>query len=163
MVESNLSNDGSASIRIPSIESSSTFNELNSSYSLIVIQVVVNTYSTNSNNQYWKALKELQQTTDTHAAVGRWTHVLFRRHVRLSRRVQARGFSDNVLCSNWLSSNRSHFSLDFTNDLDPCPCNRLQAQLPQSGFTQRITPGKKIIDQFLFGSTTTCYESRNLM
>ena len=163
MVESNLSNDGSASIRIPSIESSSTFNEFNSSYSLIVIQVAVNTSST-SNNQYWKALKALEQTTDTHFTVGRSTHVLFRRHVILSSRVlAARGDSDDVLCSNWLSSDRSHFSLDFTNDLDPCPCNRLQAQLPQSGFTQRITPGKKIIDQFLFGSNTACYESRNVM
>ena len=162
MVESNLSNDGSASIRIPSIESSSTFNEFNSSYSLIVIQVAVNTSSANNNNQYWKALKKLQQTTETHVAVGRWTHVLFRRHARLmNRRLRAQ--TDGVLCSNWLRSNRSHFSLDFTDDLDPCPCNRLQAQLPQSGFTQRITPGKKIIDQFLFGSTTTCYESRNLM
>ena len=161
MVESNLSNDGSASIRIPPIVSSSTFNEFNSSYSLIVIQIAVSTSSA-SNNQYWKALKELQ-TTDTRFTVGRWTHVLFRRHVRLNRLQRAQSDSDNVLCSNWLSSDRSHFSLDFTNDLDPCPCNRLQAQLPQSGFTQRITPGKKIIDQFLFGSTTTCYESRNLM
>ena len=162
MVESNLSNDGSASIRIPSIESSSTFNEFNSSYSLIVIQVAVSTSSA-SNNQYWKALRALEQTTDTRFTVGRSTHVLFRRHVILSRRVLAQGDSDDVLCSNWLSSDRSHFSLDFTNDLDPCPCNRLQAQLPQSGFTQRITPGKKIIDQFLFRSNTTCYESRNVM
>ena len=159
MVGSDLSNDGSAKIRIPSSLSSSTFNEFNSSYSLIVIQIAVSTSSA-SNNQYWKALKELEQTTDTRVTVGRWTHVLFRRRVRLENRVLQTQI-DDVLCSKWLSSSGSHFSLDFTNDLDPCPCNRLQAQLPQSGFTQRITPGKKIIDEFLFGSTTACYESRN--
>ena len=158
VVRSDLSNDGSAVITIPSrlSRSSSSFDEFNSSYSLIVIQIAVSTSSA-SNNQYWRAFNRLVQTTDTHVTVGRWTHVLFRRY---ANDVPVRRRIDSFLCSNWLNSNSSHFSLD-SNLLDPCPCNRLQAELPQSGFTPMITPGKKIIDEFLYGSATICYESKN--
>ena len=79
MIRSDVSNDGVATITIPPrlSRSSSSFDEFNSSYSLIVIQIAVSTSST-SNNQYWRALNTLKQTTDGHVTVGRWTHVLFR-------------------------------------------------------------------------------------
>ena len=160
MIRSDVSNDGIATITIPPrlSRSSSSFDEFNSSYSLIVIQIAVST-SSMSNNQYWRALKELEQTTDRHVTVGRWTHVLFRRYANDVPRSYRRRI-DNFLCSNWLNSNSSHFLQD-SNDLDPCPCNRLQAELPQSGFTPRITPGKKIIDEFLHGNEIVCYEPRS--
>ena len=159
MIRSDDSNDGIATVTIPPrLSRSSSFDEFNSSYSLIVIQIAVSTSST-SNNQYWKALKELKQTINTNVTVGRWTHVLFRRYANDVPHSYIRRI-DSFLCSNWLNSISSHFSLD-SNDLDPCPCNRLQAELPQSGFTPRITPGKKIIDEFLHGNGIICYESKN--
>ena len=160
VVGRDLSNDGSAVITIPQqlLRSSSSFDEFNSSYSLIVIQIAVST-SSMSSNRYWMALKELKQTIDTHVTVGRWTHVLFKRYANDVPRSYRRRI-DSFLCSNWLKSSSSHFLPD-SNDLDPCPCNRLQAELPQSGFTPRITPGKKIIDEFLHGNDVVCYEPRS--
>ena len=162
VVGRDLSNDGSAVITIPPklSTSSSSFDEFSSSYSLILIQIAVST-SSMSSNRYWMALKELKQTIDTHVTVGRWTHVLFRRYANdVPSSYRRRNIIDSFLCSKWLNSNSSHFFLDF-NLLDPCPCNRQQAELPQSEFTPRITPGKKIIDEFLHGSATTWYESKN--
>ena len=119
-----------------------------SPYSLAFIKISINTFSIQSGSDtYLNALKKLIQLGSGSPA--RWSHVLFRK---------TETTPDEESCSQWISE-----TLDtIRTDLDACPCNILLAELALSGFDQRTTPGKRVIDRFLHGPRTTCYVPRAL-
>ena len=130
VVSTGVPNGGSASITVPPITSSATFTP-------ILFKVIINVSSSSSDDPYISALQSLY--TQTPNRVGIWSHVIFRRA-------------------------QSHYSwteIWQTLDSSPpvCPCNINQANLLNSGFEPTVSPGRRIMDQYLHPNATLCYTS----
>ena len=151
VLKASLSNDGNTkNVLLPNLPSddadSSVPIPFQSPYSLAFIKVSIDVSSIPSGNStYLNALKTLILLGSD--SPSRWSHVLF-------RKTETK--PDEESCSQWISQTRDI----IRTDLDACPCNTLQAELPLSGYDQRTTPGKRVIDRFLHGPRTICYEPR---
>ena len=153
LLSTNVENTGSTSVNITDIAPESlNGNYFTSPYSVLMMKVVVN--SSTSFNNYWKALLTLQSSVNNEVA-GRWTHVLFIKDKTV----------DDDYCKTWSMSDSFFFKfLEPGNSscedcISACPCNVLQAELPNSGFEQTTGTGLRIIDKFIHTGASVCYTS----
>ncbi|XP_019854776.1 PREDICTED: protein mesh-like isoform X3 [Amphimedon queenslandica] len=129
-----LANDGSVNVIVPSISGN------NFPFVPVFFKVTVNVSSSSSSNQYISALKALY-SDGTSNRVGIWSHVIVWKN-----RDDCPGFINT-----WVPST-----------LQPpptCPCNINQANLPGSGFEPDVSPGRRIMDQYLHPTASLCYRS----
>ena len=150
-IASGIDNTGDIRVKLPIF----FYNEIapqsnTSTYSIVLIQISVNaTNARDSANPYYNSLQHINNNNAMKP--GKWTHVLFRRIIRLR---------DAGLCSQWKGTVSNH-PTSFEG-VDACPCTRRQADLPMSSYAQRRTPGKKLIDRFLHGRGSVCYEPKGM-
>ena len=150
VLKASLSNEGNTNVLLLNLPQSDDDSSVPipfwSPYSLAFIKVSIDVSSIPSDNStYLNALKTLIKLGSD--SPSRWSHMLFRKTEKIP---------DEESCSQWISETLDTIKID----LDACPCNTLQAELPLSGFDQRTTPGKRLIDRFLHGPRTICYEPR---
>ena len=131
VVSTGVPNGGSASITVPPITSSATFTP-------ILFKVIINVSSSSSDDPYISALQSLY--TQTPNRVGIWSHIM------ILRRAQSDYSWNNIWILQYSSS-------------PVCPCNINQANLPNSGFEPNVSPGRRIMDQYLHPNATLCYTS----
>lgn len=131
VVSTGVPNGGSASITVPPITSSATFIP-------ILFKVTINVSSSSSDDPYISALQSLY--TQSPNRVGIWSHVI------IFRRAQSDYSWNNIWILQYSSS-------------PACPCNINQANLPNSGFEPNVSPGRRIMDQYLHPNATLCYTS----
>ena len=133
VLSTGVPNGGSASITVPPITSSAKFTP-------ILFKVTINVSSSSSDDPYISALQSLY--TQTPNRVGIWSHVIFWRNNTIN----------SLSISNWI--------LISSPDSPPvCPCNINQANLPNSGFEPNVSPGRRIMDQYLHPKAILCYTS----
>ena len=152
-IASGIDNTGDIMVKLPIFYYNERTSESNTSpYSIVLIQISVNASNAkDSANPYYNLLQHINN--DNAMKPGKWTHVLFRRIIRLRS-------GDARLCSQWKDTDSNH-PTSFEG-VDACPCTRRQADLPMSSYVQRRTPGKKIIDRFLHGRGSVCYEPKSM-
>lgn len=132
-LETGLANDGSVDVIVPSASGNSFLLNVP-----VFFKVTVNVSSSSSSNQYISALQSLY-SDDTSNRVGIWSHVIIL------------NISNNCPFTRiWTPS---------TLQLPTCPCNTNQANLPGSGFEPDVSPGRRIMDQYLHPTASICYRS----
>ena len=153
VLSANIENTGSTSVNITNTDLESlNVNYFTSPYSVVMMKVVV--HSSTSFDNYWKALLDLQ-SSDYSEMAGRWTHVLF---------IKDKTVNDDY-CKTWSMSDSMYFNFlepgngNCEDCISACPCNVLQAELPNSGFEQTTGTGLRIIDQFIHTGASVCYTS----
>ena len=127
-----LVNDGNAIVTVPNCNSCG-MNCIN--FIPVFFKVTVNVSSSSSSNPYISALQSLYSDTSNRAGI--WSHVI----------VWKKGN-----CPLGVNNFRPHESLT-------CPCTINQANLPGSGFEPDVSPGRRIMDQYLHPTASLCYRS----
>ena len=153
-VANGVNNSGTAQFRLPRRADLPLLRGASAggapAYSIVLFQVSIDLSSTsNSNNPYYDALRQLRDSTANTIEAGIWSHVLFR---KLKRET------NEVSCSKWSESAANH-PTSFEG-VDACPCTLQQANLPMSTFAPRTTPGKQKLDRFFHGRSSVCYEPK---
>ena len=143
-------NNGIATIVLPIFPRERSLPSLTSPYSLVFAKVSLSKMSEGS--AYYPAIKKLQEMSTKVTDVGIWTHLMF---------TKRKTTEDGKLCNSWDTDplyHRNGTSIEAT----ACPCTKVQADQPNSGFDERSTVGKKLLDTLFYGNASTCYDERNL-
>ena len=150
----NIQNLGSVDVEIPTEQLSPlTDPGSQSPYSLVMFKVVF-VPSPSSSDKYISSLGEASQSATTSA--GLWSNIFF---------LVVRDESD--YCDSWSTANDgdpSSYSPLLSGDCEgcvpSCPCNELQASLPNSGFVSMETsPGMSVLNRYLFPDSSACFTS----
>ena len=138
-------NTGSVNVTISS-EAPNTFIP-------IAFKVVANVSQSSEDDSYVMALKEIynSQSGNISTTAGRWSHVIVWRATSIN----------NTYCNNWKKSDPWGDVNVVGGEFPACPCNVLQAELPNSNFKQNESPGRRLLDQFLHSNISRCYVSTN--
>jgi hypothetical protein len=76
---------------------------------------------------------------------GLWTHVIVWRAADVTN-----------YCGSW-EDIYSYHPIFLNGVFESCPCNIFQAELPNSGFEQNSSPGRRLLDKFLHHGSSVCY------
>lgn len=119
----------------------------------IAFKVVANVSQSSENDSYVMALKEIynSQNGNMSTIAGRWSHVIVWRTTSIN----------NTYCNSWKNSDLWGDANIIGGEFPACPCNVLQAELPNSNFERNISPGRRLLDQFLHNNISRCYVSTN--
>ena len=150
MIENSvIDNRGRVSFELPTFQPRSddhclVMGQLKSPYSLVLVKLIIDPSS--YNNKYYNAIRNLQRISTESVEVGIWSHVLLTKNSSTTASI----------CSSWHTFSIYH-DVSFMN-VAPCPCTKDQANEQNSGYNKRNTAGKELIDAYLHGMGSTCYD-----
>lgn len=144
-VSSEVFNEGQTTIDIltgpllPSVDSTSPYE--------IVLFKLIFVPTISSSNKYITGLSSIVNIYDTDESAGLWSHPM----VLVVR-------DDQEYCDHWVNSAMHGAVCDEC--LPSCPCNVMQAMVPNSGFMlTSSTPGAGILNRFLHPQAKACFTS----